>query len=129
MLLYFFLSAPALLIQFWFEKIGRPVFGSQPGDLRKSGEDLDAAGLTDFLWDVLYWTYGCLFVAAIVGDRGWWLYAIIPVYSAYSAYTTFTGARQSMAGIGGPANEGGSTAPSKRQQKMDKRGGPKVSYR
>jgi len=131
LILYILLSAPSLLIQFWFERIGRPVYGSEPGDLRKSGEDLDAKGLTEFLWDILYWTYGCIMFAAVLGDRAWWLYLTVPGYAAYLGYTTFTGARQGMAGLAGPAasEEGSSTGQSKRQSKLEKRGGQRVQYR
>jgi hypothetical protein len=73
-LLYILFSAPGLLIQFWFERIGRPVYGSEPGELRRAGEDLEAKGLTEFLWDILYWTYGCVLFAAVIGDRAWWLF-------------------------------------------------------
>jgi hypothetical protein len=45
--------------------------------LRKSGEDLDAKGLTEFLWDILYWTYGCIAFAAVLGDRAWWLFVCV----------------------------------------------------
>jgi len=128
-LLYILFSAPGLLIQFWFEKIGRPIYGSEPGELRRAGEDLEAKGLTEFLWDILYWTYGCVLFAAVIGDRAWWLFLVVPVYSAYLAYTTFTGAKQSMAGLAGSAEEGSSTSQSKRQQKLEKRGGQRVQYR
>lgn len=74
LLLYVLLSVPSLLIQFWFEKISRPVYGLEPGELRKSGEDLDAEGLTEFLWDILYWTWGCISFAAVLGDKAWFLF-------------------------------------------------------
>ncbi|QDS69265.1 hypothetical protein FKW77_002193 [Venturia effusa] len=127
---YILFSLPALSIQFWFERIGRPVYGSEPGDLRKSGEDLEAKGLTEWMWDVLYWTYGCILFAAVIGDRAWWLYITVPAYSAYLAYTTFTGVRQGMAGLAGPASaEEGTTTQSKRQAKLEKRGGQRTQYR
>ena len=71
--IYALLSAPALIIQFWFERIGRPVHGPN-GELRRSGEDLEAKGLTEWMWDVLYWTYLCLIIVAVIGDYGWWAY-------------------------------------------------------
>jgi hypothetical protein len=83
--------------------------------------------MTEYMWDVTYWTYGCVFFAALLGDWAWWLWAIIPAYSIYLAYTTFAGVRQGYtdaAGVPQPAS-----ATSKRQQKMEKRGGQKVSYR
>lgn len=57
--------------------------------------------------------------------------ALAPLYSAWLAYTTFTGARSGLMGGGMPA-DGGAAQPagqSKRQQKMEKRGGQRVQYR
>lgn len=74
--LYALLSAPAFLIQFWFERIGRPTHGPN-GELKRSGEDLEAKGLTEWMWDVLYWTYICLVTVATIGDYGWWAYVSV----------------------------------------------------
>ncbi|KAI9792190.1 MAG: hypothetical protein M1816_002730 [Peltula sp. TS41687] len=73
-IMYLVLSSPSLLIQFWLDRVGRPSYVAGTGDLRRSGEDLDAKGLTEYLWDVLYWTWGCIVVAGIFGDRAWWLW-------------------------------------------------------
>ncbi|KAI9762215.1 MAG: anaphase-promoting complex subunit cdc27 [Chaenotheca gracillima] len=144
--LYILLSAPGLIIEFWFERIGRPKYhagtaagaGAGAGELRRSGEDLEAKGLTEWMWDVLYWTWGCVGVVAVLGDWGWWLWAAIPLYSAYLAYTTFGSVRQGMAGMGGggavgPGEAGSEGQPqSARQKKMEKRGGQqgqRVAYR
>jgi len=55
---------------------------------------------------------------------------VIPLYTAWSAYTTFTGARQGMGGLaGGEQGTATSTGQSKRQQKLEKRGGKQVQYR
>lgn len=70
---YLVLSAPSLIIQFWFERIARPTLGPN-GEVKRSGEDLDAKGLTEWMWDVLYWTYGCLFLVTVFGDWAWWLW-------------------------------------------------------
>jgi len=56
--------------------------------------------------------------------------AVIPLYAGWLAYTTFTGARQGFAGLAG--TDGDSAADvtgSKRQQKLEKRGGQRVTYR
>lgn len=60
----------------------------------------------------------------------------VPLYSAWLAYTTFTGARQGLAGMGGAGAGAGAGAEgaapggqSKRQAKMEKRGGQRVQYR
>ena len=128
---YIVLSVPAFAIELWLERIGRPTI-SQDGDIRKAGEDLDAKGLTEFLWDILYWSWGCTLLAAALGDKVWWLWTAIPAYSAYLAYTTLGGMRQGMTGLGGHAGEqvsGNASGTSSRQKKMEKRGGQKVQYR
>lgn len=125
LLLYVFLSGPQLLINFSFERASRPTIAAN-GSITRPGEDLSAAGLTEYLWDVTYWTYFCVFLAAVLGDKGWWAYVVIPVYSVYAAWTTYTrmrGGYQDAAGVPQPA------AASKRSVKMEKRGGQKVSYR
>ena len=129
LLKYVLLAAPGLVIEFWLERIGRPQFDAN-GSVRRTGEDLDAKGLTEYLWDVLYWTWGCIVLAAILGDWAWWTWIAIPAYSAWLAWTTYTGMRGGLGGLGGGAEtadtpEGGS----KRQKKMEKRGGQKVVYR
>ncbi|KAI9683276.1 MAG: hypothetical protein M1822_006141 [Bathelium mastoideum] len=127
---YVLLSAPSLIIQFWFERISRPTFGPN-GELKRSGEDLEAKGLTEWMWDVVYWTYLCLGLVIVIGDYGWWAYIVVPLYSGWLAWTTFKGARQGLAGFSGAnGNEQESNqAGSKRQQKLEKRGGQKVQYR
>lgn len=56
----------------------------------------------------------------------------MPLYSAWLAYTTFTGARQGLAGMGGAGAGTEGTAAggqSKRQAKLEKRGGQRMQYR
>ena len=107
------------------ERIGRPSFGSD-GSVQRAGEDLEQKGLTEYLWDVLYWSWGCVAAVGLFGDRLWWAYAVVPTYSAYLAWTTFKGVRGGL-GLGTNA-EGGQPAESKRQKKIEKRG-QKMHYR
>ncbi len=106
---------------------------AENGELKRSGEDLEARGLTEYMWDVLYWSWGCIVMASLFGNRAWWLWTVIPLYSSWSAYTAFGGMRQSMARMTGQEASGdafsinGNT--SNRQKKMEKRGGQKVQYR
>lgn len=65
LLTYALLSGPGLAIETFFELNSRPSRGSQ---------DLEAKGITESMWDVLYWTWACTILAAVVGDRAWWLY-------------------------------------------------------
>lgn len=75
LLAYALLSAPSIGIEFMFERNSRPTYNGN--ELRNSGEDLEAKGLTEWMWDVLYWTWGCLVLAAVVGDRAWYLYVSV----------------------------------------------------
>ncbi|KAF2732622.1 DUF788-domain-containing protein [Polyplosphaeria fusca] len=125
LLLYTLLSAPQLLIHFQFERLGRPTYGPD-GSVKRSGEDLNARGLTEYMWDVAYWTYICLALVSVFGDWMWWLYAVIPAYAVWLAWTTYTGMRGGYTDAAGVPQE---QAQSKRQQKMEKRGGQKVQYR
>ncbi|PGH13392.1 hypothetical protein AJ79_03671 [Helicocarpus griseus UAMH5409] len=135
---YLLLTTPTLAIEFYLEKLGRPRYnsGADGGSLRSAGEDLDAKGLTEYLWDVLYWTWGCMGAVCLFGDRAWWLWAVVPAYSAWLGYSTVMGVRKGglaglggMGGMGGEAGATGEGAESKRQKKMEKRGGQRVRYR
>lgn len=129
------LNLPALVIEFWFERTGRPVFaeGTNGKELRRAGEDLEAKGLTEWMWDVVYWTWACTALAAVAGDWAWWFYSVVPLYSGYLAFTTFSGVRQGFGGLSaGGGGEGSGSAgggQSKRQAKIEKRGGQRVQYR
>ena len=94
---------------------------------------MDAKGLTEFMWDVLYWTWACIAGGALVGNGAWWMYAVVPVYSAWMTSTMILNMKQGMAGMneqGNNAGEGGEcSGNSKRQKKLEKRGGQKVQYR
>ncbi|KAF2791591.1 DUF788-domain-containing protein [Melanomma pulvis-pyrius CBS 109.77] len=126
LLLYVLFSAPQLFIHFQFTRIGSPTYGPD-GSVKRSGEDLEAKGLTEYMWDVTYWTYGCILLAAVLGDWAWWFWAVMPVYSVYLAWTTYKGVRGGFTDAAGvPQPE---AATSKRQAKMEKRGGQRMQYR
>lgn len=129
---YLCLSTPALALEFWLESIARPSYDAE-GNLRKAGEDLDAKGLTEFFWDVIYGTWINLVAVILVGNRAWWLYLVVPVYAGYAAFTTARGVKGMLGGMSGGGAEGGEVAAqgqSKRAQKMEARGGQqKVRYR
>ncbi|PWY70481.1 hypothetical protein BO70DRAFT_382276 [Aspergillus heteromorphus CBS 117.55] len=128
---YLVLACPTLLIEFYLERLGRPTFHPVDGSLRAPGEDLGAAGLTEYMWDILYWTWGCIGAVCVFGDRAWWLWVVVPLYSVWLAYTTFTGMKSGLAGLGGGGGEQSeqAAAESKRQKKMEKRGGQRMQYR
>ncbi|KIW99187.1 uncharacterized protein Z519_00850 [Cladophialophora bantiana CBS 173.52] len=126
--LYLPLSAPAFLLEVYLDILARPTYHAN-GDLKKAGEDLDAKGLTEFMWDIVYWTWINLILVMIVGNRGWWVYLIVPAYAVYCVVGAARGVKGMMGGLAGGGGEGDDVAQSKRQTKMEKRGGQKVKYR
>lgn len=120
-----------MFIEFYLERLGRPKYNTPEGALRSPGEDLGAPGMTEYMWDVLYWTWGCMGAVCVFGDRAWWLWVVVPLYSVWSAWTAFRGMRNGLSGMGGGGEEssGGAAAESKRQKKLEKRGGQRVQYR
>lgn len=84
------------------------------------------------MWDVLYWTWACIAAAALLGNGAWYMYAAVPMYSMWMASTVLLGMRNGMAGMGkqdAGSAEGTDTSESKRQKKLEKRGGQKMQYR
>lgn len=83
---YILLSLPGLLIEFWFERIARPTYVDGPNgkELKRAGEDLDAKGLTEWMWDIVYWTWICLGIVTVAGDWAWWLYVSNPTLAVNS---------------------------------------------
>lgn len=74
LLSYVVLSSPALAIEYVFEHNSRPKYDSAGVNLVRSGDDLESKGIMEWMWDVLYWTWACIFMAAIAGDWAWWFY-------------------------------------------------------
>lgn len=58
-----------------FERNSRPKYNGK--ELKSAGDDLEAKGLTEWMWDVVYWTWGCVVLAALVGDWAWYLYVCL----------------------------------------------------
>ncbi len=69
----------------------------------------------------------------LFGNRAWWLYLVVPGYSVYLAATTVGEMKGMLGGAAqGTGADGTGVAPeaeSKRQKKMEKRGGQRVAYR
>lgn len=99
LLRYALLVAPALAIELLiFERGSRPSYaenapaigagagagagaaGEGVRELRTAGADLDAPGLTDLLWDIVYWTWAVLALVAVAGEWAWWLYVSLPPF-------------------------------------------------
>ncbi|CAK7197443.1 hypothetical protein SEUCBS139899_000090 [Sporothrix eucalyptigena] len=123
LLSWLLMSTPAFLCQFMIERAGRPRFDPQTGALRSSGEDLAAAGLTEYMFDVVWVTWGVEVLVVLFGNKLWFLWAIVPAYGAYKGYGLLGSARQ-MAALGGMGGAGGADggaaaqpAPNRRQRR------------
>lgn len=81
------------------------------------------------MWDVLYWTYVCLVVVAVFGDWAWVFWAAVPLYALYAAWGLYATMRPAYPGAADPDAAVSDAAASKRQAKMEKRGGQKKMYR
>jgi hypothetical protein len=131
--LYVLLCLPAILVEIYLDVLARPTYHPN-GDLKRPGEDLDAKGLTEFMWDVLYWTWINLLAVIVLGNRAWWAYLVVPGYAVYSVVGAARGVKSMMGGLaGGGAGDGDGAeampSTSKRQSKLEKRGGQKVAFR
>jgi hypothetical protein len=118
---------PAIAIEIYLDFIGRPEY-SHDGFLRRPGQDLDAPGLTEYMWDVVYWTWINIPLVLMIGNYAWWLYSIVPIYTIYLAATT-VGGLQSM--LSPPQDDGNATmtgSESKRQQKLGKRAQQRMAH-
>lgn len=128
---YTLFCLPAIVIEAYLHVLATPSYDAD-GNIRSGGSDLGEKGLTEFMWDVLYWTWINMLLVVVLGNIGWWLYLVVPGYAIYSIVTTIGGVRGMLSGVGGAGAEGEGTAAgqSKRQQKMEKRGGQqRVAYR
>ncbi|CRK12175.1 SRP-independent targeting protein 2 like [Verticillium longisporum] len=107
---YFLLSAPAFICQFVLERSGRPTYDAS-GALRTAGEDLASAGLTEYMFDVVWVTWASVVAVILFGNGGWLLWLAVPAYGAYAGYGLM-GAAKGMAGLGAANNaEGAEAAP------------------
>lgn len=100
LLAYVLFSLPSFICQFALEKAGRPKFDPATGALKASGEDLSAKGLTEYMWDVVWVTWGCQILVMLLGNWFWLLWTIVPAYGAYQGYGLLGQAKQ-LAGMQG----------------------------
>ncbi|KAA8897460.1 hypothetical protein FN846DRAFT_893048 [Sphaerosporella brunnea] len=125
---YVLLVLPSLLIEAYLDRLGRPGYGAN-GDLLRPGEDLAAQGVTEYLWDIVYATWIVLGLVGLLGEWAWWVALVVPAYAAYLAWGLYKG----FVGGGMPGmpkvEEQPAQGASKRQQKVEARGGQKVRYR
>ncbi|KAH8879107.1 hypothetical protein GQ53DRAFT_672726 [Thozetella sp. PMI_491] len=118
LLTWLLLSLPAFFCQFTLEKTGRPSFDTETKALKSAGEDLAAPGLTEYMWDVIWVTWGATVLVILVGNWGWLVWAVVPAYGAYKGYGLMGAARQ-MAGMNGMngMDAGAPAPPANRKQR------------
>jgi hypothetical protein len=63
-------------LQFQLESVGQPKYDGK-GTLISSGSDLAQAGFTEYMFDVLYLTWGIQALVALTTTYAWWLYLIV----------------------------------------------------
>lgn len=94
LVVYALLSLPSFICQFALEKAGRPKFDAATGALKSAGEDLSAQGLTEYMWDVVWITWGCQVLVMLFGNWLWLLWAVVPAYGGYKGYGLLGMAKQ-----------------------------------
>jgi len=135
---YFILTfLPVLGSIFVIEKTGRPVLDPQ-GKIIRQGQDLQQEGLTEYLFDIIYYTIILNFLTVLFNsNKIWWLYLVVPAFAGYKIYSVISAGRAMFGGgskSGQQVNEHGDNkndpTKSKRQQKREARGDkPKMRYR
>lgn len=118
LLTYGILSLPAFGAQYVLETSGRPKYTTLNGksSLRTAGEDLAAPGLTEYMFDIIWVTWACLISVIIFGNKGWWLYAVVPVFAVWKGWGLLGAARGMMGAGKGPAMEQQEQAPAQNRR-------------
>ncbi|KAH8588916.1 hypothetical protein B0O99DRAFT_524142 [Bisporella sp. PMI_857] len=98
LLAYAILSAPSLICSYILETTGRPKYDTATGALKSSGEDLAAAGLTEYMFDVIWVTWASQVIVMLFGNWGWLLWSVVPVFGAYKGYGLLGMAKGLMGG-------------------------------
>ncbi|KAH6624250.1 hypothetical protein B0J18DRAFT_367150 [Chaetomium sp. MPI-SDFR-AT-0129] len=116
LVLWAILSLPSFICQFILERTGRPSYDGNTKALKSSGEDLSAPGLTDFMFDVIWVTWGAIILVALFGNWAWFLWAVVPAYGAYKAFGMMGAAKQ-MAQMGANPNAAAAPAGNRKQRR------------
>ncbi|KAL6794682.1 hypothetical protein GGI42DRAFT_133202 [Trichoderma sp. SZMC 28013] len=106
LLVYGLLSVPSFICEFILESSGRPKYDAATGALKTSGEDLAAAGLTEYMFDVIWVTWASIVSVILFGNWGWLLFAVVPAYGAYLGYGLFGMGKNALAGMQNPGDAG-----------------------
>lgn len=97
-LAYTILSIPSFIAQYILESTGRPKYDPQTKALKSAGEDLAAPGLTEYMFDIIWITWASLVMVMLLGNWGWVVWGVVPVYGAWKGYGLLGMARGMMGG-------------------------------
>ncbi|KND02816.1 uncharacterized protein SPPG_01898 [Spizellomyces punctatus DAOM BR117] len=62
-----------------------PSFGPN-GVIEDAGADLSAEGLVAYMFDIIYIGWFVLVATAVISDKFWWTYLVVPGFAAYKIY-------------------------------------------
>jgi SRP-independent targeting protein 2/TMEM208 len=74
--MYFLSASLAGWLQLQLELMGKPTFDDR-GGVVKTGNDLGQSGLTEYMFDILYLTWGIQLLVAFTTAYAWWLYLLV----------------------------------------------------
>lgn len=114
---YIILSIPCLIAEFVLESTGRPKHDPVTKALKSSGEDLAAEGLTEYMFDVVWITWGCLVAVVAFGNWGWIIWSLLPMYGAYKLFGLWGMTKGMRGGNAPPVVEEQAPAGNRRQRR------------
>ncbi|KAG5982167.1 hypothetical protein E4U55_002237 [Claviceps digitariae] len=114
---YGLFATPSLICEYVLEISGRPKYDPATGALRTAGEDLAAAGLTEYMFDVVWVTWAAGVLVVLVGNWGWLLWAVVPAYGAYLGSGLLGMGRRTLAQMQGGDASGSAGAGGSEQQR------------
>ncbi|KAH7313391.1 DUF788 domain-containing protein [Stachybotrys elegans] len=110
LLAYGLLSVPSFVCEYVLESSGRPKYDATTKALKSSGEDLAAAGLTEYMFDVIWITWASIISVMLFGNWGWLLWAVVPGYGLYLG-SGLLGMGRQLAGMQGATQANTEAAP------------------
>ncbi|KAK6067308.1 hypothetical protein SCUP234_11683 [Seiridium cupressi] len=110
LLFYIILSIPAFICEYILESTGRPKYDPSTKALRNAGEDLNAPGLTEYMWDIIWVTWASVIAVIFFGNGGWLLWVAVPVFAVIKGWG-FLSAARGMAGGGMQQPDAAAPAP------------------
>ncbi|KAI7883807.1 DUF788-domain-containing protein [Lichtheimia hyalospora FSU 10163] len=118
LVLYVLTSGVSMFMYSTLESTGRPRYDAT-GTLISPGEDMNAEGLTAYMFDIIYVTWFTQVMVAFVSSKFWYTFLVIPGYAAYKLGPMLL---NYLRGSSSPSTEAEASAgKSKRQAKLEKR--------